>query len=197
MRRDRIEIGAVRAAVLDRDLDRIASGDLVERGEGGKLAGDGLLERRKIGLQRIEMNAERRIARSYVADAAGLPRADARRQEDRALVDHGIDRRLEFDEQHGITARVNFHASAASSLRWMPPNPPFDMTTIRSPDCASFDTAPTIESTSGRCRARTFAAVRSSTSFDSDKRSSGGRLDLNTEATTTSSAPPKARAKSS
>ncbi len=40
-------------------------------------------------------------------------------------------------------------SSAASSLSWMPPNPPLDMTTTRSPSLASPETAATMSSTAG------------------------------------------------
>ena len=87
------------------------------------------------------MNAERAIPGRDVANTARVAITQARCEQDRAFVDDGIDRGLEFDEQHRITARSNPHASAASNLRWMPPKPPFDITTIKSPSTASFVTA--------------------------------------------------------
>jgi hypothetical protein len=68
-------------------------------------------------LQWIVVNAERRISGRDIANAAGVARADAGGQQDRALVDHRIDHRLQLDEQHRITARANLQLSAANSLR--------------------------------------------------------------------------------
>ena len=74
-----------------------------------------MLERGEVGLNGIEVHAERAVAGRDITDAARRSRADPRGEQDRPLVDDRIDRRLELDEQHRIAAAANLHARNASS----------------------------------------------------------------------------------
>ena len=110
-----LEIRPALATVLHRDLDDRPLGNGLDRFDRRELDLDGVLERGEVGLEGIEVHAERAVTGRHVTDPARRPGADSRRQQDRPFVDHRIDRRLELDEQHRIAAMPDPHARNASS----------------------------------------------------------------------------------
>ena len=160
---------------------------------------DGVLESGEVGLNGIEVHAERAVAGRDITHAARRPCADSRGQQDRPFVDDRIDRRLELDEQHRIAAVANLHC--AQRVQQLPVNAA--EAAVRHDDDQDRRRGPRrprlrqSRRRSAGVAPRTFCRARSSTSRLSDRRSSGGRLDRKTDASTTSSAPANARAKSS
>ena len=171
-----------------------------------RLVEHALQQRVVIGPQRIEVDGDRSIGRDDVAHAGDCGRAESpSAQRDRARVDRRVDPLLELDEQRRVAGRhdrgrafMRHRCSARSSFWWMPPKPPFDISTTRSP-CAVLahdrvddvverrrPRAPTGRVAADRARAR-----------GTDSRSASGSVERNTGAISTSSAAANARAKSS
>src|SRR5204862_3962848 len=141
---------------------------------------------------RIEVHGDAAIGRNDIAHTGQACVTNGGGDGNGERVDRGVDACLELEQQSCVPClpypAIHVVVSACKSFRWMPPNPPFDISTTTSPACASRTIVSTMESTSGIWRARFPALVRSSTSCSADRRSASGRLDLNTPAITVSSA---------
>ena len=109
--------------------------------------------------KRIEEDGNRSERGDDVADTRERAMTKRRGRSNGSRVDGRIDLRLQLQEQRGIARFPNpgpprafrrAHApSASTSLPWIPPKPPFDMSTTTSPSFRSAAIARTMSSTWG------------------------------------------------
>src|SRR5947207_4758229 len=159
------------AAVADRDVDRrpLAASSRCRASAFGL---DLREQRVVISPQRIEVHRHRSEGRYDVADTGNRGLLKCIGESDHARVDRRIDALLQFDDDRGVAGRNDTKrahlvlpgSSAFSSFWWMPPNPPFDMTTTRSPARCSAATAATMASIDSASRADPPFAFTSRTS---------------------------------
>src|SRR5205085_8370167 len=152
--------------------------------------------------QRVEVHGDGAVGRHDIPNAGDGAPLEGLGERDATLVDRPVDPVVELDEQRRVAERhdagIAGHCggwSARSSFSWMPPKPPFDISTTRSPGRCSRTMPSTMSSIESASRASNPRSFRSRTRRGTDSRSASGSVDRNTGAISTWLALPNALAK--
>src|SRR5688572_17385048 len=147
------EIGTSIAAVDHWNVDRLA---WRQRQRRLLLAQELRPNRIRIRHERIEMHRHGPIGGNNVSDAGQRQAPERRSGCNRPRVDLMVDHLLEFEKEcriAGVANSAHCGFNAASSLPWIPPKPPLDISTTTSPGRRSATTVEMMALMSGMWRA--------------------------------------------